>query len=224
MDKKRIHEMLEKMTDWSLSEMQAKGKEGVDTQEMGAVVDMVKDLAYAEKCVWEACYYKCIAEAMKEEEEEAKRYGYDRWRTSSGRFAPKGTGHETSMAMATGRPGYDKDIPWYMRPWLDGGDPNMRLGYSGPTWSADGPREGRPATSGGESGGAGTSKRDLYQDARRYFTEARTPEAKKERDERSKEYVCEAIDTMTDIFREADPTLQKEIKNDLTKLMREFGM
>ena len=73
MDKKRIHEMLEKMTEWSLSEMQAKGKEGVDTKEMGEVIDMVKDLAEAEKAVWEKCYYECIVESMKEEEEEAKK-------------------------------------------------------------------------------------------------------------------------------------------------------
>ena len=66
----------------------AQGVECVDTEEMGEVIDMIKDLAQAEKSCMEAAYYEMVCEAMQGEES----YGYDRWRYSSGRFAPKGRG------------------------------------------------------------------------------------------------------------------------------------
>lgn len=59
----------------------AKGIENVNTEELGEVVDMIKDLA-------EACYYCSVTDAMDEYEP----MGYDRWRYASGRFAPKGRG------------------------------------------------------------------------------------------------------------------------------------
>lgn len=58
----------------------AKGIDNVNAEELGEVVDMIKDLA-------EACYYCSIVDAM-----ESESYGYDRWRYASGRFAPKGRG------------------------------------------------------------------------------------------------------------------------------------
>lgn len=227
MDKIRIHEMLEKMTEWCLSELN-KGKECVNTCEMGEAIDMVKDLAEAEKAVWEKCYYKSIVEAMEDAEEERKRYGmdragYDRWRYGSGRFAPTGHGHETSMAMATGRAGYDdpkRMSPWYIEPWAEY---EGRMGYTEPAWRADGLKRDGSDASHHDAGGA-TSRYDRYQESRRHFSESGTPEAKKTRDDNAKEYVVEAVDTMTDIFREADPALQKDIKSSLLKLMREFGM
>lgn len=60
-----------------------KGLENVDAEEMGKVVDMVKDLG-------EAKYYCSIVLAMEEEQGEAM--GYNNRRYASGRFAPKGRG------------------------------------------------------------------------------------------------------------------------------------
>lgn len=51
-----------------------KGLENVPTAEMGDVVDMIKDLAEAEKDCYKALYYKTVIEAMDEESNE--RYGY----------------------------------------------------------------------------------------------------------------------------------------------------
>lgn len=245
MDKKRIHEMLEKMTEWSLCEMQSKGKEGVDTKEMGEVIDMVKDLAEAEKAVWEKCYYEKIVEAMKDEEEEMKimglsRAGYDRWRTSSGRFAPKGTGHETSMAVATGRAGYDPKFPnpyyddpnlWPMQPWA------TAMGYSG------GDRNSQRSADGRSSGGSDVAadgqsrmgytptekdmrnadKHSRYEEAKRYYHESGSEQDRHAMTERGKEYVAETIQTMHDMLMEADPELQKKIKDDIFWLYRELG-
>lgn len=50
------------------SEM-AHGVEGVDTTEMGQVIDMIKDLAEAKKDCMKACYYKTVIEAMGEDVE-----------------------------------------------------------------------------------------------------------------------------------------------------------
>lgn len=67
-----------------------RNKDSYSIEQMGEVVDMIKDLAEAEeKCV-KACYYHTIINAMHDESDD--RYGYDHWRYSSGRFAPKGKG------------------------------------------------------------------------------------------------------------------------------------
>ena len=115
---KHIHETLEKLSGYACEEA-SKSVECINTCELGAVVDMIKDLAEAE-------YYAYIAKEMKEvaEEEEAeekymlkslkdeygeddgKRY-YDMWRYKSGRFAPKGRGT---------RRGYDEPPYMHMYP------------------------------------------------------------------------------------------------------------
>ena len=71
----------------------AKGVDSVDTEELGEVVDMIKDLASAEKDCMEAAYYELVCEAM--DDGDSEKMGYDRWRYSSGRFAPKGRGRRT---------------------------------------------------------------------------------------------------------------------------------
>ena len=123
---KRIHEMEEKLTEIALCEIN-KGIECVNTAEMGAVIDMIKDLACAEKEAREA------KEMEKEEEDEKKEneyflkmlkeeYGdeegekrfYDNYRyKSSGRFAPKGKG---SYMPKGGRRGYEEPPYYHMAP------------------------------------------------------------------------------------------------------------
>lgn len=210
MDKKRIHEMLEMMTSWCLGEMQ-KGKEQVCTEELGKALDMVKDLASAEKDVWEKCYYESIVEAMEEEEEwlkkEGHRMGYDRWRYSSGRYAPKGHGHETSMAKATGRAGFMPmdDGPWPEEYWRDGkfvGGSDIRYGYD----------DGRSMRSDHKSDG--TEHHPAMPTSRSGFTPQEHPE----------EYVTETLGTMKDIFAGAEPHLQEKMINQFRNMCREFGL
>lgn len=147
--------MKEKLMEWTKQAM-APGPESINTDEMGKVVDMIKDLAEAEKDCWKACYYKLVTEAMEEGEGMPElpewmptdRAGYDNWRYSSGRFAPKGRGH---------RSGY---TPYHMPP--DG-----RMGY---------PHE--------------------------------DPEMQAEH----------MINTLKEIWKEADPDLRQRIKKDLNSL------
>lgn len=148
-----IAEMKEKLTEWCKCELD-KGKEQVDTKEMGEVIDMIKDLAEAEeKCV-KGAYYKTVVRAMAEEEQMSGRMGYDNWRTDSGRFANKGTGNYRPAQ--SGRRGYDGMYPvdpdmmaegdWRPEwgPYMDG-----MMGYNG---------GGRGGSSGGSQGGPGSGR------------------------------------------------------------------
>lgn len=69
----KICKMKDKLCEYAHQQMQ-QGLDRVDTREMGAVIDMIKDLAEAEKSCMEADYYESVVEAM---EEGGGRYGYD---------------------------------------------------------------------------------------------------------------------------------------------------
>lgn len=124
---KHMHEMIEKLASCANSEFE-KGIECVDTEEMGAVTDMLKDLC-------EADYYSHIVKAMKEAKEEEKEeekymlkrfkeeYGeedgerryYDDYRyMRTGRFAPEGRG--TYDPRRGGRRGYSEPRYYTMTP------------------------------------------------------------------------------------------------------------
>lgn len=179
---KRIHEMEEKLTEIALCEIN-KGIECVNTAEMGAVIDMIKDLACAEKEAREA------KEMEKEEEDEKKEneyflkmlkeeYGdeegekrfYDNYRyKSSGRFAPKGKG----SYMPRGRRGYEEPPYYHMNPemykdhdpeyWRDM-DRSMGKMYYTPTSGGNSGGQSSSSMSGGNMGGnAGGSTRG-YED------------------------------------------------------------
>lgn len=69
----KICKMKDKLCDYASQQME-RGLDNVDTREMGMVVDMIKDLAEAEKSCLEADYYESVVEAM---EGGGDRYGYD---------------------------------------------------------------------------------------------------------------------------------------------------
>lgn len=157
---KRIHEMEEKLTEIALCEIN-KGIKFVNTAEMVAVIDMIKDLACAEKEAREAkemqkeeeedeAEEKYMLKMLKEEhgmsEEDGKRF-YDAWRYRNGRFAPKGRGtrrgyeeptyyHMTPEMMREHDPEYWRDVDRHMGKMyftpMSGGD---RRGQSGSSMS-----------------------------------------------------------------------------------------
>ena len=69
----KIRKMKDKLCEYAHQQMQ-QGLDRVDTREMGAVIDMIKDLAEAERSCMEADYYESVVEVM---EEGGDRYGYD---------------------------------------------------------------------------------------------------------------------------------------------------
>lgn len=215
MDIMRIHEMKETLTEWAKDEL-GKGKECVCTEEMGQVIDMIKDLASAEKDCYEAKYYKSIVKAMEEATE--GRAGYDNWRYASGRFAPTGHGHFVGWTTPYVDPydepyrmGYHDDRMW---------DKDMkdadRMGYGG-RYSMN--SKGMP------TGGRRTYHSDpyeRYQMYKRNYTETHDPSHKEKMDESAKEQLDETVETMKDIWADADPHLRKKMRDELTKLISEM--
>lgn len=203
-----VCDMLETLSSWAEYEMK-KGKECVDTHEMGQVIDMIKDLAKAEKDLNKACYYYKIIEAMheaKEEEEfmgkvfhkmrsgeelsEDERMGYDNWRYSSGRFAPKGRGH---------RYGY---IPYVDD--LMGDEMEMMTTY-------------------GDSYALSPRPLDNFRMAKKHYTETHSEKDKMEMNQHAKKHLDDTVDSMKEIWKTADPELKNKMKNDISSLLKEMG-
>lgn len=222
-----MHKKLEKVTEikdkliCSVELEMAKGLDNVCTEELGEVIDMIKDLSEAEEKCWKACYYKEIVEAMKEEGKENERAGYDHWRYSSGRFAPTGSGHYS--------PGY---TPMHM---MD--DDYDMMGYtksqsgSRTSYSADG---GRGSSSGSSTGNRSGYTSPMmgnrygqaysnYDEARRHYTESHSDSDKKMMDDHAKKHLEESIDTMKDIWKDADPNLKHIMKDKLGHLVNEMN-
>lgn len=170
---KRIHEMEEKLTEIALCEIN-KGIECVNTAEMGAVIDMIKDLACAEKEAREAkemekeeedekkeneYFLKMLKEEYGDEEGEKRFYsGQPRSRTS-GRFMRRGDGRRSN----SGRHGYEEMIPMDYR--MDIEDYKMYPAEylrdvdraSGRMYFSGGGSGGSSVNSGGTSGQSGSS-------------------------------------------------------------------
>lgn len=210
-----ICEMKDKLVSWSKSELE-KGREHVDTKEMGEAIDMIKDLAEAEEKMYKAAYYCSIVKAMEEyDEEENERMGYDHWRTSSGRYAPNGTGHWTPIH---GRKGYPMPAEGDWRPdygvWGDGRDGHMmdapRMGYTDPDYAKimHDERHGEPYR--------------RWKLARKHYTETKSDGDKHEMTEHAKEHMADTVTTIKEIWMAADPDLRAKMKNDLTTLMADM--
>lgn len=232
---KPICEMKEKLISWTKEELE-KGKDCVDTEEAGNVVDMIKDLAEAEEKCWKAAYYKAVVEAMGEYEDDVevdpsrvRRMGYDDYRYSSGRFAPKGHGHYaghmgyTPMQEMT-RLYHDERDMMHNYPrmgYVSPGDSvyNGRDGYAGSStdYSPDNTRAG------GMNNRSGNSRYgmnyDNYQDARRHYTTSHDKKDKDEMDRYAFDHVADTVMTVKEIWTHADPETKKKLKGDLNSLM-----
>lgn len=171
------------------------GIECVDTDEMGKVIDMIKDLYQAEKYHNESQYYASIVEAMEEasEEERSGRMGYsDKHHI---RFDPLGT-----------RWGKDGTHKMHMH---EVG--NMRMGYV---------REDKSMTE-DEDSRYGRAYND-YRKARRHYTETKSASDKDMMDMKASDHVADSIHTIHEIWDMADPNLRKKMKTDLQKLVGEM--
>ena len=214
------------------AELHMKGVDDLDTKDCGEVTDMIKDLAEAEKNCLEACYYEKIIKAMEkaeEEDDDDERMGYNSRRYSNGRYAPKGRGT---------RMGY---IPHLEdRPWIDAYlhnpdfEPEM-MGYQ------QGARRNQSGSSSdyGNSGGRNQSGSRMgyddpdmdpqhsmtyneYRKARRHYMESKNPVDKQTMEEKGRRHAHEAMDTIKDIWKDADPTLRKELKASMQQALNEM--
>lgn len=187
------------------SGIEEQGLKNANTQEIGEIVDMIKDLAEAEKDCWKACYYKSIVKSMKEQEEEgSRRYddmpsGYNRNRYANGRFAPSGMGSYVS--------GY---MPEFMMGGYDNDEMARRMGYSDNEKNqGNSDRAGNtPNTPGSRFG----RSFDQYEDARRHYHESGSSKDKSEMDSKAVAHVEEAVATLEKIWENADPDLKRKMQ------------
>lgn len=211
----------------------AKGVDCVDTKEAGEVIDMIKDLADAEKNLWKACYYKKIVEAMEEEKQDEEamfkmiamesmeegrenphmdgRMGYNPNRGVSGRYTRSG-GNRSG-----GRMGYPTDYRTGPMPNAPARDVSRNPGY--PYYPYD---DGMNGEHHAEEQKYGKPYND-YKVYRRNYTATKSPEDKMEMDRYAMEHVHDTIDTMKDIWKESDPELKRKMKADLSKLVSDMN-
>lgn len=193
----KISKLKETIMGWAEAEA-AKGVQCIDAEEFGACIDMIKDLAKAEKDCAEAAYYCEVIKAMKEygeEEEYDERRGYNSHRSAR-------TGRYTSgRGMRGYTPVHEMMHEWEQHP--DRMMKNMRLGYDHDV------RMNR-------------TPYDQYRDARRHYTETRSPEAKDEMSKHAQRHANEAIESMRDIWKDADPELKMRLRTDFQGLLSEM--
>lgn len=186
----------------------------VQSCELGQVVDMIKDLSQVEKDCMEAEYYSTVVEAMGGELE--GRSGYDHWRYASGRYAPKGHGSYSS--------GYTQHPPVYMNnrmmPQTGMEDHYDRMGYP-LTKNQSGTRttysSGYPMSRHGES-------YDRYMDSRRHYHESHNESDKAMMNHHAEEHLDDTIESLKDIWVNADPEFKKKMKGNMSKFVAELAV
>lgn len=209
------------------SELHTKGVNDLDTKDCAEVADMIKDLAEAEKACMEACYYETIVKAMEradEEDDDDGRMGYNSRHYANGRFAPKGRGTRMGYIpnMMMQYPyiyGYindpdfeDKMAERYGYQTSGAGNRSQsgsRMGYDDWDWDLDDdPKQSR--------------EYNEYKRAKRHYTESKSPADKQQMDEHAMKHMNQAIDSFREMWKDADPTMRKRMKADLTALVGEM--
>ena len=209
MDIKRMHCMIEKLSECAKSEMES-AIENVDTCEMGKVVDMMKDLS-------EAMYYRTLTKAMDESTSEEtlemfERYGdgrrfYDKYRYADGRFAPKGRGT---------RRGYDEPPYYHM-------NPDMYREHEPEYWRDMDRKDGKmyytePIT-----------MESRYDKAKRGYEESKmthkenTPEHKQAKMKDLEMYLKELSEDVTQLLADATPEERSMVKNKMQVLTQKLN-
>lgn len=187
----------------------ANGLQCMNVCETGQVVDMIKDLAEAEKCCWEACYYKSVSEAMEEHDEEYDendRSGYNNRRYSSGRYAPAGRGHISGYPMRDKRPNEMYDPMGTI-------DDMMPMGYKYSQAHMPGEISREMNNARHDFG----MNYDNYKTARKHYTESKSVHDRDQMNMHAKNHVAEAVNSIEDIWKNSDDIeLKKKIKADLS--------
>lgn len=240
MDIKNMHEMLEKLVGCAKAELDKKGIEQIDAEEMGKVTDIIKDLA-------EAQYYRTLVVAMEESEYgedydeegpiDSERRGYrgqPRSKTS-GRYMSRGDGRRSNR----GRMGYEEHMMYDEARDMDR-DSMGRMYYAGSGSGSSGGSSGSGSMQsgggmsrnyGGESGGGSRNYGGQYssrsENARRGYKETKemqdnSPEGKKKAMESLEHYMKELGEDMTELVGQMDATEKALLKSKLATLVQKI--
>lgn len=203
------------------------GIQAVDMKELGEAIDIVKDVAGAKKDMYEACYYEKVTEAMEREGEEP--YYASDWSTpytgGAGYTGGRRSGSMSNSSTSNSMQGYNMNRYANGRYAPSGSGRTGYMGRGGYT-----PMESNMYNSGMADMDMDRMENDLrhgveyrdYSNTRRYYTETKDPEAKREMDEHAKRHVLETVETIREIYRTSDPELKKKIKEDITKLVSDM--
>lgn len=188
-----ICDIKERMTSALKTELD-KGIEHLNAKEAGEVADIIKDLAETEKYCFEACYYKTVIDAMEE--------GKDpEWENDRMGYMPSDRNWKRMR-----KPMVDQEP--YIQSYLD--DQEDRIDKSPDRrWDKDGDDR------------YGKSYQE-YQMAKRHYTRTNSPEDKDAMESFANKHVSDAITTIRDIWKNADPELRRRMKMDLTNLTNEM--
>lgn len=192
------------------------------TSDFGDHIDIVKDLAEAEKELAEACYFMSVVHAMQEAEEEDEEmdewmrkngYNHNHYK-SSGRFASIGHGMRMGFPMPIHLPHVMRGehlMDGYQMPYDDGehsgrGDVTSGYGENGmPPYAMD-----QDSMEHGRAYGR-------YREARRHYTETHDASDKKEMTKHAMDHFNKMLETLGAIWKDVDPEMRKKMRTDLEK-------
>jgi hypothetical protein len=149
-----------------------------------------------------------------QEEKYLGRMGYDRYRYSNGRFAPKGKGSRMGYKPYL----YTEDDDW-MDEYLNNPEfeRNMyRMGYHPDRSDMRMDGMNHKQSRYGES-------YDRYSENRRHYHDSNDTESKRKMDDSMKEYTSDIIRNLTEMWSDADATLRQSMKTDLTRLIQQMN-
>lgn len=207
-----MHKFAKQIAECVKTKVEAVGIDNVclqDLQEIGQWIDIAKDLTEYDKNMR-------IIEAMDEEEEDSyNRMGYDRYRYSNGRFAPKGRG----TRMGYNRPYlYMQDDDW-MEEYLHNPEFERnvyRMGYHPDRSDMRMIGMDRQPSKHGEI-------YDRVSDYRKHYHDSKDAEAKRKMDDSMKEYTADIIRNVREMWDDADASLRQTMKADLTRLIQQMN-
>lgn len=228
-----MHGMVERLAEIAKCELD-KGVENIDAQEMGAVVDMIKDLCCAIK---DAKITKEMDEAKEEEElmeklggdSELRFYGgnrryYDNYRYANGRFAPKGRGNYEP------RRGYEEESRYYTPSpeihnpeyWRDVDRDKGRLYYTetGGSNQQSGGSSASRAQRDSREGRSGISRR-TYMETKELHS-GNSPQDKEKKMHELEEYAKELSEDITSMIEGATNEERTLLKQKLTTLTQKI--
>ena len=205
----RMCRLKDNMVDWATSLLQdGKPQNAAEVQAMGEVIDMVKDMAEAEKLCREADYYRSVHKSM-EGYGEDPRMGYPRRRNAMGQYSRTGrSGYDDGFyPMEDDRMRIERERSGRMGYTHDRFAPQMRMDEDNRGMREDweDPRYSRPF--------------NQYRMAKRHFTETKSDKDRQEMKDYANEHVAESLSTLREIWDSADQDLRVRMKSDLTKLI-----
>ena len=199
----------ERLVSWATSELdEGKCNDPGVIHAYGEIIDMVKDIAEAEKLCREADYYKSVHEAM-EGYGDDPRMGYPRRRNAMGQYSRTGhSGYDDGFyPMEDDRMRIERERSGRMGYTHDRFAPQMRMDEDNRGMREDweDPRYSRPF--------------NQYRMAKRHFTETKSDKDRQEMKDYANEHVAESLSTLREIWDSADQDLRVRMKSDLTKLI-----